>query len=87
MHQTGLLAQFQHVKHVEYAEIEAQEGLTAMEQCPQDDGYTPRNEITQRLRKERASTSPTNMTSDHDWSVDHHRKASIEDEACLGNEA
>jgi hypothetical protein len=58
MHQNGLLAQFQHVEHVEYAEIEAQEGLTAMEQCPEDDGYTPRNHTTTEERESLGQPPP-----------------------------
>jgi hypothetical protein len=40
MHQTGLLAQFQHVEPGDDTDIEPG-GLTAMEQSPEDAGYSP----------------------------------------------
>jgi hypothetical protein len=39
-HQTGLLTQFQHVEAEDDTDTES-EGLTAIEQSPEDAGYSP----------------------------------------------
>jgi hypothetical protein len=71
------------VEHEEYAAIET-EGLAAMEQSPENAGYSPRNYA---MTGERESLSQLlECTTPDRLTIDNHEHR-IEDEACSGSEA
>jgi hypothetical protein len=76
VHQTGLLAQFQHAETEDDTDIEP-EGLTAMEQSPEDAGYSPMHAPTAEEGENLDSLFEYTLP---DWALNNDNHP-IEDEA------
>jgi hypothetical protein len=77
MHQTGLLAQFQHVEPEDDTDTEP-EGLAAMEQSPEDARYSPMHAPTVEDGENLDSLFEYTLP---DWAATDNAEHQIEDEA------